>query len=170
MMVFASGIASEECRSVAETATAVHAARRAGLAKCLIVSGNTGLRERLGAVADLSGWEEFDLPETAADLSAAIEGDYRLVVVDVAGPLGDRVNDSVELIEEFAARPGTLLVVCGCADSVDEELWARQIGAWVYLPGVSSGDALVSLFTEARRLSQRRVERRWSAELTKGGL
>lgn len=170
MMVFATGISSEESRSFTDAAIPVQVARRTGLAKCLVVSGNAGLRERLGAVAELSGWEEFDLPETAADLTAAIEGDYRLVVVDVAGPLGDRVNDSVELIEEFAARPGTLLVVCGSADSADEELWARQLGAWVYLPGVSSGDALVSLFTEARRLSQRRVDHRWSSELTKSGL
>lgn len=169
MMVFAASIAPEESRSFTDAATSTHTVQRAGLAKCLVVSGNGGLRQRLGAVAELSGWEECDLPETAGDLAAAIEGEYRLVVVDVAGPLGDRVNDSVELIEEFAARPGTLLVVCGAADSGDEELWARQLGAWVYLPGVSSGDALVSLFTEARRLTQRRVEHRWSAELTSRG-
>ena len=47
-------------------------------------------------------------------------------------------------------------MVCGSEDSVDEELWARQLGAWVYLPGVSSGDALMSLFAEARRVSDRR--------------
>jgi DNA-binding response OmpR family regulator len=170
MMVFASGITSEDCPSSTDAVMAAQAVRRSGLAKCLVVSGNDGLRHRLGAVADLSGWEEFDLPETAADLAAAIDSDYQLVVVDVAGPLGDRVNDSVEVIEEFAARAGTLLVVCGSGDSVDEELWARQIGAWVYLPGVSNGDALVSLFTDARRLSERRVEHRWSSELMKHGV
>ena len=67
-----------------------------------------------------------------------------------------RALQDVGIAEEFAARPGTLLVVCGSEDSVEEELWARQLGAWVYLPGVSSGDALVSLFAEARRVADRR--------------
>jgi len=62
----------------------------------------------------------------------------------------------VEIAEEFAGRPGTLLAICGSDDNVDEELWARPLGAWVYLPGVTSGDALVSLVTEARRLAERR--------------
>jgi hypothetical protein len=48
------------------------------------------------------------------------------------------------------------VVVCGSGDSVDEELWARQLGAWVYLPGVSGGDALMSLFAEARRVAERK--------------
>ena len=45
-----------------------------------------------------------------------------------------------------------LLVICGSEDNVDEELWARQLGAWLYLPGVCDGDSLTSLCVEARRL------------------
>ena len=41
-------------------------------------------------------------------------------------------------------------------ESVDEELWARQLGAWVYLPGISGGDSLMSLFAEAGRVVERR--------------
>jgi len=44
------------------------------------------------------------------------------------------------------------VVICGSADSVDEELWARQLGVWLYLPGVTEGDSLTSLCIEARRL------------------
>jgi len=126
--------------------------------KCLVLSADRGLRNRLDAVTELSGWSACDAPEDASDLQAVIDGDYRLVIVDIANPLGDRVNDSVEVAEEFAARPGTLVVVCGSEDSVDEELWARQMGAWVYLPGVSGGDALMALFADARRLAERRGE------------
>ena len=78
------------------------------------------------------------------------------MIADIAQPLGDRVSDTVEIAEEYASRPGTLLVVCGSEDSVDEEMWARQLGAWVYLPGVSGADALMSLFAEARRVGERR--------------
>jgi DNA-binding response OmpR family regulator len=124
--------------------------------KSLVVSGDRGLRNRLEAVSELSGWSACDAPVDAVELGSAVEGEYQLVVVDIANPVGDRVNDSIEIAEEFAGRPGTLLVVCGSDDNVDEELWARQLGAWVYLPGVSSGDALVSLFSDARRVAERR--------------
>jgi DNA-binding response OmpR family regulator len=157
MMVIAVGITSEEVRSLGGQ-PAARSSRVPGLLKCLVLSGDRGLRGRLDAVTELGGWSACDAPEDAADLQAAIDGDYQLVIADVANPLGDRVNDTVEVAEEFAARPGTLVVVCGSEDSVDEELWARQIGAWVYLPGVSGGDALMSLVTDARRLVERRGE------------
>jgi hypothetical protein len=158
MMVVAVGITSEEVRSLAGQAAAPRTFRGPGVMKCLVLSGDRGLRNRLDAVTELSGWSACDAPEDAADLQSVVDGDYQLVIVDVAHPLGDRVNNTVEIAEEFASRRGTLLVVCGSEESVDEELWARQLGAWVYLPGVSGGDALVSLFTEARRLSERRVD------------
>jgi hypothetical protein len=156
MMVVACGITSEEVRSLATQAPAVRAGRLPSL-KCLVVSGDGGLRGRLESVADLSGCATCVSPADVTELTNAVESEFQLVFVDIASPLGDRVNDTVEVAEEFASRPGTLLVVCGSEDSVEEELWARQLGAWVYLPGVSSGDALVSLFVEARRLAERRV-------------
>lgn len=155
MMVVAVGITSDEVRSLAGD-SAVRATRRPGLQTCLVVSGDQSLRNRLEAVAELSGWASCVAPAAACELSEVVEGDHQLVVVDIARPLGDRVNDSIEIAEEFAHRPGTLLVVCGSEDNVDEELWARQLGAWVYLPGISSGDALVSLFSDARRVAERR--------------
>ena len=158
MMVIAVGITSEEVRSHGGVATSPRSVRGPGLMKCLVLSGNRGLRNRLDAVTELSGWSACDAPEDAADLQAVVDGDYQLVIADISKPLGDRVNDTVEIAEEFASRPGTLLVVCGSEDSVDEELWARQMGAWVYLPGVTGGDALVSLFADARRLVERRGE------------
>jgi len=155
-MVVAVGITSEEVRSIAGEAVAPRTFRGPGQMKCLVVSGDRGFRNRLDAVTELSGWSVCDTPEDFTDLQAVVDGDYQLVIADIARPLGDRVNDTVEIAEEFASRPGTLLVVCGAEESVDEELWARQLGAWVYLPGVSSGDALVSLFSDARRVIERR--------------
>jgi len=153
-MVVSVGITSEELRPA--TSPMSRGSRTPGLLRCLIVTGDEVFRHRLQSATELAGWEECDAPALADDLRSAIDGDYQLVMVDVANPLGDRVTDSVELAEEFAARSGSLVVVCGPEDGPDEELWARQLGAWVYLPGVSHGDALMSLFAEARRVSDRR--------------
>lgn len=158
-MVVAVGITSDEVRPVAGSATVLRNGRMPGLLKCLILTGDQGLRNRLDAVTELSGWSSCDAPADSDELAQSVDGDYQLVIADIAHPVGDRVSDTVELAEEFASRTGTLLVVCGSEDSIDEELWARQLGAWVYLPGVSGGDALVSLFAEARRLVERRGSR-----------
>jgi DNA-binding NtrC family response regulator len=119
---------------------------------CLVVSGDSARRRRFEAAVELAGWLECASPETSGEIRQAIDRDFQLVIVDIASPLGDRVSDSVEIAEEMAARPGTLLVICGSEDNVDEELWARQLGAWLYLPGVCDGDSLTSLCVEARRL------------------
>lgn len=154
MMVVAVGITSEDLRTAASPTA--RGSRMPGLARCLIVTGDNGFRNRLESATELAGWRECDAPETVADLHSVIDGDYRLVLVDVTNPVGDRVSDMVELAEEFAARPGTLLVICGPEDGIDEELWARQLGAWVYLPGAIAGDGLVSLLRDAGCLAERR--------------
>jgi len=131
--------------------------RRTGLLDCLVVSGSNSRRNRFPAAAELAGWTDCTAPETAADVRHAIDGDYQLVIVDIAAPIGERVNDTggtrrgVRRSSRHAA--GDLRLG---GDNVDEELWARQLGAWLYLPGVTDGDSLTSLCVEARRLPRRR--------------
>ena len=152
MMVAAVGITSEVFAPEATSGMLPRSTRRTGMLDCLVVSGDSARRRRFEAAVELAGWLECASPETSGEIRQAIDRDFQLVIVDIASPLGDRVSDSVEIAEEMAARPGTLLVICGSEDNVDEELWARQLGAWLYLPGVCDGDSLTSLCVEARRL------------------
>lgn len=140
---------------------------RGGLpaASCLLVTGDAALRSRLRMVAAMTDWTVCDAPADADAIRAAMDREYDLVIVDIAHPCGERVADSVELAEDFARRPGTLLTVCSSGESLDEELWARQLGVWAYLPEMSTGDSLVSLFQEAGRTSAR-----WIAQLSRGGV
>jgi hypothetical protein len=153
MMVSAVGITSDVFVQDSEAASPFRVGRATRPASCFVVTGNARLRERLQAVADIAEWPECVAPADADELGAAADADHRLVVIDIAEPCGDRVSDSLRLAEEFVARPGTLVVVCGSGESVEEELWARQLGAWLYLPGVSGGDCLVEAFVEARRVT-----------------
>lgn len=152
MMVAAVGITSEVLAPEATSGVLPRSTRRTAMLDCLVVSGDSARRRRFEAAVELAGWLECASPETSGELRQAVDRDFQLVIVDIASPLGDRVNDSVEIAEELAARAGTLLVICGSEDNVDEELWARQLGAWLYLPGVCDGDSLTSLCVEARRL------------------
>jgi DNA-binding NtrC family response regulator len=152
MMVAAVGITSEVFAPEATSGMLPRSTRRTAMLDCLVVSGDSARRRRFEAAVELAGWLECASPETSGEIRQAIDRDFQLVIVDIASPLGDRVSDSIEIAEEMAARPGTLLVICGSEDNVDEELWARQLGAWLYLPGVCDGDSLTSLCVEARRL------------------
>jgi DNA-binding NtrC family response regulator len=127
-----------------------------GLSRCLVVTGEAAFRNRLQSATELAGWQECEAPDASADLQAVADGDYQLALIDVANPLGERMSDVIAVAEELASRPETLVVICGPENGIDEELWARQLGAWVYLPGVIAGDGLVSLFREAGRLAERR--------------
>jgi len=152
MMVAAVGITSDVLTPYSADAMPSVTARRTGLLGCVVVSGDASRRHRFEAAVELAGWLECASPETSGELRQAVDRDFQLAIVDIASPLGERVNDTIEIAEELAARPGTLLVICGSEDNVDEELWARQLGAWLYLPGVCDGDSLTSLCVEARRL------------------
>ena len=39
-------------------------------------------------------------------------------------------------MQQLAARQGPLLAVCGKPDDTTGEVWSRQLGVWMYLPGV----------------------------------
>ena len=123
---------------------------------CLVVTGDASLRRRLDAAADLGGWSTIAAPAGFSGLSSARRRAHQLVVIDLVSPLGGDRSAVESLAREFAGRHDTLLVVCGGEESRSDEAWSRAQGAFVHIPGVSSGDSLVSLFIEARVVSERR--------------
>lgn len=126
---------------------------------CLVLSGDRSLRQRLWRIMESRGCG-CHAPETIAAAWRALASRPRLAFVDIACPLDGCTDDTRALTETLARRPGSMLVVCGSppagAASIllggDDERWARQVGAFVYLPGVGN-DAGVSLIVdEARRV------------------
>ena len=58
-------------------------------------------------------------------------------------------------IEVLSSQSGLLIVLCGQENQPQEEIWARQLGVWLYLPGVKDGTELSVLCSEARPLAER---------------
>jgi hypothetical protein len=81
----------------------------------------------------------------------------QLAVVDLAGPAGVVPEGMPELVEYLAGVSDLLLVVCGHEGRPHEELWVRQLGTWLYLPGLEDVSDLGSLCSEARDLAERLV-------------
>jgi hypothetical protein len=55
-------------------------------------------------------------------------------------------------VQQLAARHGPLLAVCGKPDDITGEVWSRQLGVWMYLPGVDSQSDIALLCGEARNI------------------
>ena len=69
------------------------------------MSGDASRRSRFEAAVELAGSLECASPATTGDLRQAVDRDFQLAIVDIAAPLGDRVNDTIEIAKELATRP-----------------------------------------------------------------
>ncbi len=123
---------------------------------CIVLSGDAALRRRLVAATELGGWTECQAPLASSELNSASRGEFQLVVVDLGSSLTADLAGLEAAVDALVARPDTLLVVFGSTDSVEHEQWARCRGAFAHVPGVAAGDSLVTLFCEAREVTERR--------------
>jgi len=48
-----------------------------------------------------------------------------------------------------------LLAVCGKSDDANGEVWSRQLGVWMYLPGVDCQSDIALLCAEAKHVLEK---------------
>lgn len=160
MIVFATGLVSETVITNA-AGRSLRPCEPTALAPltALVLTGHESLRARLRAVIVGRG-AVCRAPASVAAAWRAAGADHRLVFVDIARPLAGQLDDARAIAETLAQRQGVLLAVCGRpgrADQVppggdDEECWARQMGAFVFLPGVGSDAGVDLIVAEATRI------------------
>ena len=120
--------------------------------QCLIVSADAKRREMLEQAASSGGWQTLLCTNAAGAETALDRSLVQLAVVDLEGP------DCLALrgiVDRLAHRGGLLLIVCGSDGDIDEEIWVRQSGAWLYLPGAIDGGNFALLCGEARHIAER---------------
>lgn len=162
MVVFPSGISSEQVLAAPFLAP-VRAPIDRPLTS-LVLTGNQALRERLRQIAKGRGCV-CRAPATVEDAwreatsGRPLISEPGLVFVDVAHPLDGRCDEARLIAEVLARRPGAMLVVCGPPSPVpaggfhgDDERWAREMGAFVYLPGVGTSEGVALIVDEAQRI------------------
>ena len=141
--------------SVREQTQLKYARRAAKLVdafQCLIVSSDSRRRRMLERAAADGGWKTF----TCADAPTALAHIHRwltqLAVVDLEAQPSESFRP---LVEQLSTCNGLLSIVCGNEGNVDEEIWVRQRGAWMYLPGVADTSNISLLCGEARQIAER---------------
>lgn len=122
--------------------------------QCLVLSRDNDRSEMLARMATQGGWETTIVCDVKSAWRTSWDSSYALAIVDHE-TANERTAQVREFAEHVASRPNTLLVVCGTPEKVEEELWARQNGAWMYLPGVGPDADLGTICAEALSISEK---------------
>jgi hypothetical protein len=121
------------------------------LLRCLVLTWSEGRAELLRSAASNESWQatvNIDVREFLRNL-------YVLRVPLTFVDLPDADTKSYSLLKEAAQRTSelgsSLVVICGLGGNPTEEIWARQLGAWAYLPGDNGLSGLELVFGDARK-------------------
>ena len=127
--------------------------------QCLVVAGDLSHRLLLSQAAQRVGWQTIEAADAAQGLAAASRSVVDLAIVDmeVAGPDENEDSQLQELVQRLADLRRSLVMVCGNHQRPQEEVWARQLGVWIYVPGLDDsvyedGEDVVALCTHAAEL------------------
>ncbi len=131
---------------------AKRAAKLVNVFQCLIVSADPVRREMLERAASEGGWKTCLCEDAPTALNFISRSLVQLAVVDLESQPADVFRP---VVEKLTASNGLLLIVCGNEGDISEEIWARQLGAWLYLPGVVDTSNFTLLCGEARHIAER---------------
>ncbi len=111
-------------------------------------------RERISQAATQGGWNTVVCADPPNALAAARRYRFQLAWVDLDNG-GTAPAAFRELCQVLADLPGMLLAICGNPADAEEEIWARQLGVWLYVPGLSNApvDELSVLCEQAYQLT-----------------
>ena len=125
--------------------------------QCLVLSPSYDRRNLLRAAATDSGWRAIACSdaETARVASSRQRFALALVDLDVDSRKPTAEREYHELLRELAAQRDLLLAICGNEERASDEMLARQLGAWMYLAGVTASDDLSMVCGEARQIADK---------------
>jgi DNA-binding response OmpR family regulator len=119
---------------------------------CLVVSASARRAQLWVRAAHEENWTTI-VCTTADDANRqSIRNRIDLALIDLQAAAAEYEARLRGLVEQLAARNGPLLAVCGKPDDTTSEVWSRQLGVWMYLPGVDSQSDITLLCAEARNI------------------
>jgi len=122
--------------------------------ECLVVSATSKRRKMLAEAARAGGWQTVPFADTRRALSYIEKKLIHLALVDIETGTELQLPELRFLSETLVQQDHLLLVICGRETAAEEETWARQLGTWLYLPGVGGYEGVASLCQEARHITE----------------
>jgi hypothetical protein len=120
---------------------------------CMVVGFDQLRRFRLAAAAATSGWDVVQCDQPATVPKQLLQQRQQLVIVDLEAQSGEQGQRLRQLADRIGRRKGLLLAVCGNEGRPLEEIWARRLGVWLYLPGVAPDEGFSELLKEGIQIA-----------------
>ena len=128
-----------------------------GLLRCLVFSWSERRTNVLRMAAEAEAWEAIACRDSNQFLRNVFEQRVPLTLVD----LPEQSTAHFEEMREAAARArgasDSLLVISVAKGNAEDEIWARQLGIWSYLPEVSRQEGWETVFRDARQALARQA-------------
>ncbi|MEX2308762.1 MAG: hypothetical protein WD738_14275 [Pirellulales bacterium] len=119
---------------------------------CLVVSGSAPRAQLWVRAAHEEQWATIVCSTADDAVRQSVRHRVDLALIDLQSAPTAQKRTLRRLVEQLAARDGPLLAVCGRPDDTTGEVWSRQLGVWMYLPGVDSQSDIALLCGEARNI------------------
>jgi len=131
----------------------------AALRTCLVVSMSRQRSLWLVRAAEQEHWATVVCRSADEAARQAARNRIHLALVDLQAVPAKQEAAFRALVEQLAARDGPLLAVCGKTNDAMGEVWSRQLGVWMYLPGVDSESDVALVCYEARSIVEKLSKR-----------
>ena len=119
---------------------------------CLVVSSSAPRAQLWVRAAHEEHWATIVCSVADDAMRQSVRQRVDLALIDLQSAAAAQERLLRRLVEQLAARDGPLLAVCGKPDDTTGEVWSRQLGVWMYLPGVDSQSDIALLCGEARNI------------------
>lgn len=119
---------------------------------CLVVSTSAQRAQLWVRAAHEEYWATIVCTTADDAIRQSVRQRVDLALVDLQAANREQEDRLRKLVQQLASRDGPLLAVCGKPDDTTGEVWSRQLGIWMYLPGVDGQSDIALLCGEARNI------------------
>jgi hypothetical protein len=119
---------------------------------CLVVTASAHRAQLWARAAHEERWATIVCSTADEAMRQSVRHRVDLALIDLQSAVAAQESLLRNLVQRLAAREGPLLAVCGKPDDTTGEVWSRQLGVWMYLPGVDSQSDIALLCGEARNI------------------
>jgi hypothetical protein len=121
------------------------------LLRCLVLTWSEGRADLLRSAARNESWQATVNVDTREFLRNVFLLRVPLTFVDLPAIQQQKYTVWQNAAERAKDLSDSLVVICGVGGDSAEEIWARQLGAWAYLPGDNGLAGLELIFGDARK-------------------
>jgi hypothetical protein len=135
-----------------EMRTPIRRVAPVALNTCLVVSASARRAQMWVRAAQEEQWTTIVCTTADDAIRQAVRHRIELGLIDLQSVPAESEARFKSMVQQLASRGGLLLAVCGKPDDTLGEVWSRQLGVWMYLPGIDSESDVALLCGEARNI------------------